>query len=117
MAQSVAFFKQKNYDKCIASAQQWLECDSLSADAHYYIGASYIYKVDEVPMEGRINSLSYRQSLVKRGELYAKAEPALETYRKMMPQAKDEWAPLLYKIYLALNKGDKFAEIEDILAE
>lgn len=117
MAQSVAFFKQKNYDKCIASAQQWLACDSLSADAHYYIGASYVYKVDEVPMEGRINSLSYRQSLVKRGELYAKAEPALETYRKMMPQAKDEWAPLLYKVYLALNKGDKFAEIEDILAE
>lgn len=117
MAQSVAYFKQQNFDKCIASAKKWLECDSLSADAHYYIGASYVYKVDEVPMEGPINSLSYRQSLVKRGELYAKAEPELEAYRQMMPKAKEEWAPLLYKVYLALNNGEKFAEIEEILAE
>lgn len=115
MAQSVAYYQLKNYEKCVQSAKMLLQCDTLNAEAHYYIGACYVDMVDLVPMEGKINSASYRKALQQRQKLYAQAEPELETYRQMKPEEKAQWAPLLYKVYLALNRGKKFAEIENIL--
>ena len=43
------------------------------------------------------------------------AETHLEIYRKARPESAARWAPLLYKVYLNLNRGTKFAEIERIL--
>lgn len=114
-ARSVAYYQLRDYDKCVESAKQLLVCDTLNAEAHYYIGASYVNMVDLVPMEGKINSTAYKKALQQRQSLYALAEPELETYRKQKPEETAQWAPLLYKVYLALNRGKKFAEIENLL--
>jgi hypothetical protein len=39
----------------------------------------------------------------------------MEQYRKLMPQEKDKWAPVLYRIYLNLNMGKQFDEIDRLL--
>lgn len=46
---------------------------------------------------------------------YKKALPYLEKYRKMMPDKKDQWALPLYTIYLNLNMGKEFDEIDKLL--
>jgi hypothetical protein len=48
-------------------------------------------------------------------QAYQKALPYLETYRKLMPDEKNKWAPVLYRIYLNLNMGKQFDEIDKLL--
>lgn len=46
---------------------------------------------------------------------YQKARTYMEYYRRLMPDEKDKWAPALYRIYLNLNLGRQFDEIDKIL--
>ncbi|MBP7857248.1 MAG: hypothetical protein KAZ98_05180 [Prevotella sp.] len=46
---------------------------------------------------------------------YTEALPYLEKYRKLQPDRADKWALPLYTIYLNLNKGKEFDEIDKIL--
>ncbi len=48
-------------------------------------------------------------------ELYKKARPYLEKYRRMEPTEQGKWALPLYTIYLNLNMGKEFDEIDKIL--
>lgn len=115
MAQCVAHYELQQYDSCIVSAQHTLACDSTYAEAHYYIGASYVNKVKLINLPDHITSRAYKKALAEQQELYKLAEPELETYQRMAPQAQKQWAPLLYKVYLALNRGKKFADIEKLM--
>lgn len=36
----------------------------------------------------------------------------MERYRKLAPNEKDKWVPILYTIYLNLNMGKEFDEID-----
>ncbi len=47
--------------------------------------------------------------------IYREALPYLEAYREARPDRKDAWALPLYTIYLNLNMGDKFDEIDALL--
>lgn len=47
--------------------------------------------------------------------LYKDALPYLEQYRKLCPEATDKWALPLYTIYLNLNMGKKFDEVDKIM--
>lgn len=48
-------------------------------------------------------------------EHYQKARTYMEQYRQLVPDAKDKWGPLLYRIYLNLNMGRQFDEIDRLL--
>lgn len=48
---------------------------------------------------------------------YKEALPYLERYRKRCPENKDKWGLPLYTIYLNLNMGREFDEIEKILKQ
>ena len=48
-------------------------------------------------------------------ELYKKARPCMEMVRRLQPEKSDLWAPLLYRIYLNLNLGEEFNEIDRLL--
>ena len=41
----------------------------------------------------------------------------MEKYMKLRPEDKNRWAPLLYRIYLSLNMGKKFSEIDALLSK
>lgn len=47
--------------------------------------------------------------------LYEEARPYMERYRKLAPAQQQKWAPALYKIYLNLNMGRQFDEIDKLL--
>ena len=46
---------------------------------------------------------------------YKEALPYLEKYRAMRPDRKDKWALPLYTIYLNLNMGKEFDEIDKLM--
>ena len=48
-------------------------------------------------------------------QYYRKAMPYLETYRKLMPKDVEKWALPLYTIYLNLNMGKEFDEIDKLV--
>ncbi len=46
---------------------------------------------------------------------YSKALPYLEKYRQMEPREQEKWSLPLYTIYLNLNKGKEFDEIDKLM--
>lgn len=63
-----------------------------------------------IPLER--NVLANRKAIT---ELYQQARPYMERYRKLAPAQKAKWAPALYNIYLNLNMGKQFDEIDKLL--
>ncbi len=115
LARCNATFHLQQYKECIDAATRLAKADSANTDTHYYIGASYAALADKVTLPDNINSAAYRKALQSR-KAYAKAaEPELEAYRAAAPDEQKRWAPLLYQVYLTLNRGKKFAEIDTII--
>ena len=50
-------------------------------------------------------------------QLYEKSRPYLEQYRQLAPTRADKWSLPLYMIYLNLNMGKEFDEIDKIRHE
>lgn len=46
---------------------------------------------------------------------YQQARPYMERYRQIVPDGVDKWGPALYRIYLNLNLGKQFDEIDRLL--
>jgi hypothetical protein len=63
-------------------------------------------------LEHRGEPRKYRQELQR---LYAAARPYMEKYRQLMPADRQRWAPALYRIYLNLNMGKQFEEIDKLM--
>lgn len=115
LAQCMALLNLNKYDECIASGRNLLRVDSANVEADYYIGASLVAKAAEIQLPDNALSKSYEKAMQRQCQYYREAEPYLERYREACPNLKNRWAPLLYKIYLALNEGVKFEEIEKFL--
>lgn len=92
-------------------------CDSIVArnDTLYgaYLNAGLAYFNMAVELDK--NTQKAKASKAKITQYYNKAKPYLERYRKARPSQKDEWALPLYTIYLNLNMGKEFDEIDKIL--
>ena len=48
-------------------------------------------------------------------KMYTKARPYMERYRQLCPEQQQRWGPALYRIYLNLNLGRQFDEIDRLL--
>lgn len=114
-AKCLAFFNLKRFDECIEEGNHIIENDTTYVDSYYYVGASYVAKGNDITFTDNALSPEYKLSLDKQKKFYRYSQPYLEKYRTLRPSLPKRWAPLLYKIYLSLNEGKKFAEIEKYL--
>lgn len=106
-----AMFNLGKYDDCIAISNELIaENDSL-ADAYYNAGMAYFKKA--VELDKKIQLSAKQKKLVK--DYYQKSLPYLTCYRALAPEQKDKWGFILYTIYLNLNMGEEFDEIDKIL--
>ena len=64
-----------------------------------------------------IEKLSVKSNRPKKDilKLYQEALPYLQTYRKLCPEKLDVWGLPLYTIYLSLNMGKEFDEIDRLI--
>lgn len=109
-AESTRLLNTGKYDECIQICQELIaENDSL-ADAHYNIGVAYFNQAIQLDKVSQRTRQKRRQIQ----EFYEKARPYIERYRTLAPNEKEKWVPVLYTIYLNLNMGKEFDEIDRI---
>lgn len=114
-AKSNLCLNTKRYDECIAICDKILEEPDPIADAYYNIGLAYFNKAIEIEklMMGNTYTRSKRRSFQEQKEkLYRQSLGYLETFRSIAPEKQKQWAVPLYTIYLNLNMGKEFEEIE-----
>lgn len=111
IAKSNILLNMGHYDDCIAVCDSIIARNDAAADAHYNAGAAWLNKAFE--MEKTTTPAKKKQK--QQQEYYLKAKPYMETYRALRPENKDKWATALYNIYLNLNLGQQFEEIDRLL--
>lgn len=107
---AVLLYQQK-YDECIKICDQLIaENDTLSAP---YLNAGLAYYRSAKPFVKSTLNSQYNKSRIQ--QLYKSALPYLERFKTLRPDAADLWALPLYHIYLTLNKGQEFEEIDALI--
>lgn len=99
------------YDDCIALGDSLIHSNDKLAEAYLNVGSSFFNKALQREKKGR----ETRQKRKEVNALYEKALPYLEKYRTLRSRSQQKWAPMLYSIYLNLNKGEEFEEIEHLM--
>lgn len=110
-AKSSLLFNLKDYDQCISISKKLLAVNDTLADVYLNTGLSYYNKGVDLDKNAK-SSAKYHTQIA---DYYAKALGYLERYRALRPQEKDRWGFPLYTIYLNLNMGKAFDEIDKIL--
>lgn len=110
-AKSNLLLNTGRYEECIKICDHILSFDKQYADAYYNAGVSYINMAFELNKPQKLDAKKKKQ--IKK--YYQKSLPYMEKYRELKPDEKDKWAAALYNIYLQLNMGKQFEEIDKLL--
>ena len=108
---------ENNYDKCIEYSDSTILRDSTYTDAYYNKGISYMNQA-LIRQDGASAKLTDPKSLEDKKaieSLYRKAQPCMEMVRKLEPENIERWGRHLYRIYMYLNRGKEFEEIDKLL--
>lgn len=110
LAQSVAQLNAGYYDDCLRTSEQLIAVNDTMPEAYFNIATVHLNRA--LLLENENEPRKNHARLVK---LYCDARPYMEAYRKLAPDDKIRWAPALYRIYLNLNMGKQFDEIDRVL--
>lgn len=102
-AMSMFALAQGNYTKCIDMSDECLKREPDNVDALYNKGISLL------------NMALKEKDAVRRKILYTRSLEPMERVRELAPDDLDRWGNPLYRIYLNLNMGLKFEEIDRML--
>ncbi len=111
-AKSNALLNLGRNDDCIKVGDRIIELNDSVAEAYYNVGMAFL---NNVVIAEKGSQTTKRKEEIKK--LYIQARPYLERYREMAPEARQKWAPALYRVYLNLNLGNQFEEIDKIINE
>jgi ABC-type oligopeptide transport system ATPase subunit len=107
-AKATVLFNLGRLDESIDVSQKLLaRNDSLPAP-YYNIGICYMNKA--------LKLSPLREKKAQR-KLYQQARQYVERYRELAPGDLQKWGPALYRIYLNLNMGKQFDEIDRLLTK
>ena len=110
LAKSIALLNMNRYDECITVSKQMIAHNKEQAEPYFSIATCYLNQA--LALEQLNEPRKYHQELVK---LYTDACPYMEKYRQLAPLDTQRWGPALYRIYLNLNKGKQFEEIDRLM--
>lgn len=97
------------YEECINEGMMLLSRNDSIAEVNYNIALAYYNKALEMESNTKLMPAERTRNV---NALYRKCRPYMERYRALAPEEKDRWRPVLYTIYLNLNLGKEFSEIE-----
>jgi hypothetical protein len=109
-AKSTALLNAGRYKECIAASDSLIAKNDSLADAYYNAGTAWLNQAFDLE-----NSSHSREKRFLIRDCYTKARPYMEKYRCLAPNEVDKWGPGLYRIYLNLNMGKHFDEIDKLL--
>ena len=102
-AKSTALLNLGKYEECISVSEKVIQQDDTLKDAYLNIGLSYFNLA--ITAKGKLDSLTQYENSMR----------YMEKYRALAPNDVERWGSVLYNIYLNLNLGDKFDEIDRIM--
>lgn len=105
-AKSTTLLRMERYAESIGYSERLIELNPNLAEPYFNAGTAYVNIAER--QNDKRDKKQMRQA-------YQKACPFMEHYRKLMPKEKAKWAPVLYRIYLNLNMGKQFDEIDRLL--
>ena len=105
-AKSTVLFNMGRYDESIALSDTLIARDDSMPDPYYNAGTAYLNKAL------KLHPLREKKQLKL---TYQNARPYMERYRQLAPDQKQKWGPALYRIYLNLNMGRQFDEIDQLM--
>lgn len=109
-AKSTILLNAQKYEECIDVTQKLMVLNDSMPEAYCNMGLAYFNQALMLDATGK-RTRKKRQAV---NQLYEKSLPYLEKYREMEPQQQSKWVPALYTIYLNLNMGKQFEEIDRI---
>lgn len=111
IAKSTILINTGDYENSFRVSQSILKKDSTLEDA--WLNAGLAKYNQGVNIEHDTNNFKQKRQQVL--HYYKEALPYLEKYRTLCPNNVDKWAMPLYSIYLNLNMGKQFDEIDEII--
>lgn len=111
LAKSAVLLTTQHYDECVQLCDSIIALNDSLADAYLNAGLAYFnqaVKIDKAPKHSRAE----RKTML---ELYRSSLKYMQTYRALAPTHKELWAMPLYTIYLNLNMGKEFIELDAIV--
>lgn len=108
---------ENDYEACIQFADSTIKRDPTFVDAYYNKGISYL-NMAVIKKETACNNIHDKKFAEDRNaiqDLYAHAMPCMEKVRELQPDLIDRWGSPLYRIYMNLNKGKEFDEVDKLL--
>ena len=112
-AKSNLLLEQGKLKECIEVSKKVIEVNQKLGDPYYNAGICYF----NLAVEQDKNSHNSRKVKEQVEENYKKALPYLVKYREMEPKEQGKWAFPLYTIYLNLNMGKEFDEIDKVMKQ
>lgn len=116
---SLMFLHKEQWLKCVEMADVVLQREPEHINALYNKAVSYVNEAADFAMTAcnDVRNPKCRQDREHLQSLYRNAKQPSEDLRRLRPDAVSSWAPLLYRIYLNLNMGDEFSEIEKVIKD
>lgn len=99
------------YKECIAVSKKAVAVDDKLSGAYCNLGLAYFSQAVELDKDLNVSRKKHNEI----NELYKSALPYLEKFRALAPDRQDQWALPLYTIYLNLNMGKEFDEIDRLV--
>ena len=112
-AKSNLLLEQGKLQECIEVSKKVIEVNQKLGDPYYNAGICYF----NLAVEQDKNSHNSRKVKEQVEANYKKAMPYLVKYREMEPKEQGKWAFPLYTIYLNLNMGKEFDEIDKVMKQ
>lgn len=112
-AKSNLLLEQGKLQECIEVSKKLIEVNQKLGDPYYNAGICYF----NLAVEQDKNSHNSRKVKEQVEANYKKALPYLVKYREMEPKEQGKWAFPLYTIYLNLNMGKEFDEIDKVMKQ
>lgn len=112
-AKSNLLLEQGKLQECIEVSKKVIEVNQKLSDPYYNAGICYF----NLAVEQDKNSHNSRKVKEQVEANYKKALPYLVKYREMEPKEQGKWAFPLYTIYLNLNMGKEFDEIDKVMKQ
>ncbi len=111
LAKSSILLNLGDYKASYRISQSLLARNDSLAEANLNAGLALFNQGVDIDKEPATTARRRRDIL----KFYHQALPFLEKYRKQCPDRQDKWALPLYTIYLNLNMGKQFDEIDKLL--
>ena len=105
-AKSTTLLRMEKYEECIKTSDELIARNDTMAQAYFNAGTAYLN------LALLLDPYKQKKQVQQR---YSEARPYMERCRALMPDEKEKWGPALYRIYLNLNLGRQFDEIDRLL--